>query len=105
MPVLDNFLSNLGAYWPLTVFVLLWPFLVSLAILAAERHKHNLGFDALYVGIATYLGGIPVPGEIVPRTCFGRTLVVVNRIFGIFAFGYLLAALVLALNQPARLPW
>lgn len=103
MGLLCNFLENLGAYWLLTVLVVLCPFLAAGALKLVERGRCSVG-RALFLGIATYLGGIPVPGDEVPRTGLGRSLLIVNRVLGVFAFGYLLAAFALALNQPSSLP-
>ena len=104
MLLLENYARFLGAYWGLTGFFLVWPLVASIFVWLCERNGKKLGFVALYVGFATYLGGIPVPGEIVPATVCGRSVLVFNRTLGIFAFGYLLAAFVHALNQPPGLP-
>lgn len=101
--ILEHFVENLWEYWFVTLWVVMWPFAISFFLYVGSRQANLRWFAALYLGLASYLGGLPYPMEIFPPP-WGRWVLLVNRLMGVFAFGYLLAAFAVALNQPAPGP-
>jgi hypothetical protein len=93
--VLRDLYRNLAMHATLSWFAVLWPIVTAGLLVCLE--KMDLG-DGLYVALATYLGGVPVPAQLVPTTRFGKGLVVVNRLFGLAVLAYLIAAFMIALQ-------
>jgi len=97
--MLEDLWKNLCHNWVVSIVVLFWPVAIGALIAAFGRHRDGSAFgwqEAFYEAVASYVGA--GASECGAKKSFVDWLTLSNRVFGLFAWAYIIAVVIVSLR-------